>query len=92
MTEQTQVHSEEIAVDGDGREPAARDQERQRLAEEEARLEQVERRAVKKYHRERQLRPYQAELINMQQYLEEQNARSLSLGYHTLPNPLYEEV
>jgi polyphosphate kinase 2 len=79
MTEQTQVHSEEIAVDGDGREPAARDQERQRLAEEEARLEQVERRAVKKYHRERQLRPYQAELINMQQYLEEQNERMLIL-------------
>jgi hypothetical protein len=78
-----------IALDGPQAEVEDLLQERQRLAEEEARLEQVERRAVKKYHRERQLRPYQAELINMQQYLEEQNARSLSLGYHTLPNLLY---
>lgn len=79
MTEQTQAHPEETSVDGDGSEPAALDQERQRLAEEKARLESAERKAVKRYHRERQLRPYQAELIKMQQYLEEQNERMLIL-------------
>ena len=66
-------------VDGEGIEPPALDQERQRLAEEKAQLESAERKAVKRYHRERQLRPYQAELIKMQQYLEEQNERMLIL-------------
>ena len=79
MTEQTQVHAEEIAVDVEGIEPPDLDQERQRLAEEEARLKRAERKAVKRYHRERQLRPYQAELIKMQQYLEDQNERMLIL-------------
>ncbi len=79
MTEQTQVHQEEIVADGEGIEPQASLEERQRLAEEEARLESAERKAVKRYHRERQLRPYQAELIKMQQYLEEQNERMLIL-------------
>ena len=78
MTEQTQSDPEEIMVDGEGSEPAALDQERQRLAEEE-RLKSAERKAVKRYHRERQLRPYQAELIKMQQYLEDQNERMLIL-------------
>ena len=77
MTEQTQVHPEEIVNDGEGIELQALLQERQRLAEEKARLESAERKAVKRYHRERQLRPYQAELIKMQQYLEEQNERML---------------
>jgi len=35
--------------------------------------------AVKRYRRERQLRPYQAELIKMQQYLEQKNERMLIL-------------
>jgi len=43
MTEQTQLNPEEIVVDGDGVEPPALDQERQRLAEEKARLESAER-------------------------------------------------
>jgi len=79
VTEQTQVHQEEIVADGEGTEPQASLEERQRLAEEEARLESAKRKAVKRYHRERQLRPYQAELIKMQQYLEEQNERMLIL-------------
>jgi polyphosphate kinase 2 len=79
MTEQTQSNPEEIVVDGEPVEPSALDQERQRLAEEKARLESAERKAIKRYHRERQLRPYQAELIKMQQYLEEQNERMLIL-------------
>ena len=79
MTEQAQVHPKEIVVDDEGNEPPALDQESQRLAEEKARLESAERKAVKRYHRERQLRPYQAELIKMQQYLEDKNERMLIL-------------
>jgi polyphosphate kinase 2 len=79
VTEQTQVHPEEIVVDGEEIEPLAPDQERQRLAKEDERPESAERKAVKRYHRERELRPYQAELIKMQQYLEEQNERMLIL-------------
>ena len=77
MTEEAQPYPEEIVVDGEGIEPQARDQERQRLAEENAQLERAERKAVKRYRREKQLLPYQAELIKMQQYLEEQNERML---------------
>jgi polyphosphate kinase 2 len=73
VTEQGQTSPEESVTDGEGVEPRAA------LLEEKARLEQVERKAVKRYHRERQLRPYQAELIKMQQYLEEQNERMLIL-------------
>jgi polyphosphate kinase 2 len=50
-------------------------QEHQRLAEENELLNRGERKAVKRYRREKQLRPYQAELIKMQQYLEAQGER-----------------
>jgi len=79
VTEFTQSDPEGIVVDGDAIETPALDQERQRLAEEKAQVESAERKAVKRYHRERQLRAYQAELIKMQQYLEEQNERMLIL-------------
>ena len=52
-------------------------QELQRLAEENAQLKRGERKAVKRFRREKQLRPYQAELIKMQQYLEAKNERML---------------
>jgi hypothetical protein len=58
------------ALDGPQAEVEALRQERQRLAEENAELKRGERRAVKGYRREKQLRPYQAELIKMQQRLE----------------------
>jgi polyphosphate kinase 2 len=51
----------------------------QRLTAENTTLKRGERKAVKRFRRERQLRPYQAELIKMQQYLEEQNERMLIL-------------
>jgi polyphosphate kinase 2 len=54
-------------------------QENQRLVEENAQLKRGERKAVKRFRREKQLRPYQAELIKMQQYLEEQDERMLIL-------------
>ena len=79
MTEHAQSSPEETVEGSVGSEPQSLDEERQRLAEEKARLERIERKAVKKYHREKQLRPYQAELIKMQQYLEEKNERMLIL-------------
>jgi polyphosphate kinase 2 len=57
----------------------ALDQEAQRQAELDAQLEREERKAVKRYRREKQLRPYQAELVKMQQHLEHQNERMLIL-------------
>jgi polyphosphate kinase 2 len=57
----------------------ALDQEAQRQAELDAQLEREERKAVKRYRREKQLRPYQAELVKMQQYLEQKNERMLIL-------------
>lgn len=79
MTGQTQSASEEIVAHGESNEGQAVPQERQQLDEETARLERAERKAVKRYHRESQLRTYQAELIKMQQYVEAQNERVLIL-------------
>jgi polyphosphate kinase 2 len=67
------------ALDDPQTELEALRQERQRLVEENAQLKRGERKAVKRFRREKQLRPYQAELIKMQQYLEEQNERMLIL-------------
>jgi polyphosphate kinase 2 len=60
-------------------EPQALLEERQRLLEENAQLRQKKRKAVKRFRREMELRSYQAELIKMQQYLEEVNERMLIL-------------
>jgi polyphosphate kinase 2 len=78
MTEDAQTDPTLIASDG----PQAAEalpQEDQRPAEENAQLEREERRAVKRYHREQQFRAYQAELIKLQQHLEEQNERMIIL-------------
>ena len=42
-------------------------------------LKQNNRKAVRRYRREQELKPYQAELIRMQQYLEENNRRMIIL-------------
>ena len=47
--------------------------------EETLRLERAERKAVKRFYRESQLQSYQAELIKMQQYVEEQGDRVIIL-------------
>ncbi|MFC2030523.1 polyphosphate kinase 2 [Chloroflexota bacterium] len=75
MTEKTQSTSVETVADGEGSERQASLQESQQLDVENARLERAERKAVKRYHREHQLRSYQAELVKMQQYVEENNER-----------------
>jgi polyphosphate kinase 2 len=79
MAEQIQAHPRAITVDGKVMEPQALLEERQRLLEENAQLRQKKRKAVKRFRREMELRSYQAELIKMQQYLEEVNERMLIL-------------
>jgi polyphosphate kinase 2 len=79
MTEAAQTDPELTASDSPQAEIEAMHQEDQRLAEENAQLKREERKAVKRYHREKRLRAYQAELIKLQQHLEEQNERMLIL-------------
>jgi polyphosphate kinase 2 len=79
VTDTTQTDPAMTALDGPQAEPEALRQEQQRLAAEEAHLKSEQHKAVKRYRREIQLRPYQAELVKMQQYLEEQNERMLIL-------------
>jgi polyphosphate kinase 2 len=79
MTEDVQVDSKLTASDRPQAEVKARHREDQQLAEENAQLDQEERKAVKRYHREQQFRAYQAELIKMQQHLEEKNERMIIL-------------
>ena len=79
MTEQNESYPEGPVVEGEAIELPELLEERQRLAEENGRLESLERKAVKRYRRERQLRPYQAELIKMQHFLEDQGGRMVIL-------------
>ena len=79
MTEAAQTDPELTASDSPQAEIEAMHQEDQRLAEENAQLKREERKAVKRYNREKRLRAYQAELIKLQQHLEEQNERMLIL-------------
>jgi polyphosphate kinase 2 len=77
MTQNDQTDLELATLDASQTELETLRQECERLAGENALLKRGERKAVKRYRRERQLRPYQAELIKMQQYLEEQGGRML---------------
>ncbi len=49
----------------------------QHLQEQNQMLKREQRKAVRRYRREQALKPYQAELIRMQQYLEETNTRMI---------------
>ena len=77
MTEETQIEPGLTTLDGPQAEAEAVRQEIQRLTAENAQLKREERKAVKRFRREKQLRPYQAELIKMQQYLEEHGERMI---------------
>jgi len=54
-------------------------QEHEQLEEENARLARVKKKAVKRYRREEELKPFQAELLRVQQYLEEKQRRMIIL-------------
>jgi polyphosphate kinase 2 len=53
--------------------------ERQRLQDEVAKLRKEDKKAVRRYRREQSLKPYQAELIRLQQYLEKSGTRMIIL-------------
>jgi polyphosphate kinase 2 len=67
-------------LDGPQAELEALRLEHQRLTSENAQLKREELKAVKRFRREKQLRPYQAELIKMQQYLEEHGERMIIIS------------
>jgi polyphosphate kinase 2 len=50
-----------------------------RLKKENKKLKKMRKKAIRKYLQEQELKPYQAELIKMQQYLEETNKRMIIL-------------
>ena len=79
MTEDAQTDSKLPAPDDPQEDVEGLDQEAQRQAELDAQAKREERKAVKRYCREKQLRPYQAELIKMQQFLEQKKERMLIL-------------
>jgi len=79
LEEQTRLRKEGIMIDGESIDLQALLDERQRLLEENAQFRERKRKAVKRFRREKELQPYQAELIKMQQYLEEVNERMIIL-------------
>ena len=54
-------------------------QEKKQLAEENVRLKKEKKKAVRRYQREEELKPYQAELLQVQQYLEDSQRRMIIL-------------
>jgi polyphosphate kinase 2 len=54
-------------------------QEKERLAKENALLKTLKKKAVKRYRREEELKPFQAELLQLQRYLEESQRRMIIL-------------
>ena len=54
-------------------------EEHDRLLAENARLQTEEKKAVKRYRREQELKPFQAELLQVQKYLEENKRRMIIL-------------
>jgi polyphosphate kinase 2 len=79
MTEQTPSTSEETVAQGEGSAGQALLQEGQQPDEETLRREKTEHKAVKRFYREQRLQAFQAELIKMQKYVEEQNERVIVL-------------
>ena len=74
-----ELDPEQISVDG--KTLALQDyvQEHEQLEEENARLKAQEKKAIKRYRREEELKPFQAELLRVQQYLEEKQRRMIIL-------------
>ena len=79
MAEKTESNSVNIVLDSEETGRPGLLPDKQHLANQNGRREKAERKAVKQYRREVQLRPFQAELIKMQQYLEEQGERMIIL-------------
>ena len=74
-----ELNPEQINVEGKTVKLQEYVQEHQHLAEENARLKTERKKAVKRYRREEELKPFQAELLRVQQYLEEKQRRMIIL-------------
>jgi polyphosphate kinase 2 len=79
MTVDQELNPEQINVEGKTLKLQDYVQEHQQLAEENARLKVETKKAVRRYRREEELKPFQAELLRVQQYLEEKQRRMIIL-------------
>ena len=70
---------EQINVDGKTVKLQDYVQEHEQLKEQNSRLKSQQKKAVKRYRREEELKPFQAELLKVQQYLEENQRRMIIL-------------
>ena len=70
---------EQINVDGKTVRLQDYVQEHEQLKEQNSRLKSQQKKAVKRYRREEELKPFQAELLKVQQYLEENQRRMIIL-------------
>ena len=74
-----ELNPEQITLDGKTLKLQDYVQEHELLARENARLRAGEKKAVKRYRREEELKPFQAELLQVQQYLEKNQRRMIIL-------------
>ncbi|MGB5426977.1 MAG: polyphosphate kinase 2 [Gammaproteobacteria bacterium] len=79
MTVDQELNPEQINVEGKTLKLQDYVQEHQQLADENARLKAETKKAVRRYRREEELKPFQAELLRVQQYLEEKQRRMIIL-------------
>jgi polyphosphate kinase 2 len=79
MTVAQELNPEQILVDGKTLKLQDYVQEHEQLVDENARLKTESKRAVKRFRREEELKPFQAELLKVQQYLEESQRRMIIL-------------
>ena len=74
-----ELNPEQINVEGKTLKLQDYVHEHQQLAEENGRLKAEKKKAIKRYRREEELKPFQAELLRVQQYLEEKQRRMIIL-------------
>ena len=79
MTVDQEQNPEQSNVDDDTTNLQDCTKENEQLSEENARLKREKKKAVKRYRREEELKPFQAELLRVQQYLEEKQRRMIIL-------------
>jgi polyphosphate kinase 2 (PPK2 family) len=74
-----ELNPKEIEIDGKTLNLQDYVKEHEELVEENAALKAQKKKAVKRYQREEELKPFQAELLMLQQYLEEKQRRMIVL-------------
>jgi polyphosphate kinase 2 len=79
MTVDHELNPEQVNVDGKTIKLQDFMQEHEQLQTENARLKAENKKAIKRYRREEELKPFQAELLRVQQYLEEKQRRMIIL-------------